>query len=156
MNHGGKPLEGKNRVAFVSCPSAFRAALDFVTDSHEITLFEYDERFEKAYGDKFSFFDFNHPERIPEKYHHQFDFVMADPPYLNEQCATKTLEAMRLLAKDENTLFLFNTGEIMYEVMEKHGLRSCVFHPEHASKLGNPFCTYANYESEALGGYETF
>lgn len=43
-------------------------------------LFEYDKRF-ASLGD-FVYYDYNEPQEILEEYHHSFDVVIADPPYL--------------------------------------------------------------------------
>jgi hypothetical protein len=147
-------IVGFKRIAFVSCPSAFKASLRFVDDSTDCTVFEYDRRFGDVYGDQFCYYDFNHPRAIPEEFHHVFDYVMADPPYLDPNCMAKTIETMKLLARDENTPMCFNTGAVMAEAIYKHaGFRETRFHPEHASKLGNEFSSFTNYEPANMGGW---
>ena len=63
-------------------------------------LLEYDERY-SCRGD-FSFYDYNEPQSIPDALRGAFDVVVADPPYLAEECLAKTAEcvrrAMRLVA----------------------------------------------------------
>lgn len=44
-------------------------------------LFEYDQRFEK-YGSDFTFYDYNHPDKLPQQHSKAFHLVVADPPYL--------------------------------------------------------------------------
>ena len=44
-------------------------------------LFEYDQRFEK-YGSNFTFYDYNHPDELPQQHSKAFHLVVADPPYL--------------------------------------------------------------------------
>ena len=53
-------------------------------------LLEFDERY-SCRGD-FSFYDYNEPQRVPEALHGAFDVVVADPPYLAEECLVKTAE----------------------------------------------------------------
>jgi len=53
-------------------------------------VFEYDKRF-SFYGDKFVFYDFNYPDQIPKDCLNAFDFIIADPPFLNEACFTEVL-----------------------------------------------------------------
>ena len=61
-------------------------------------------------GDQFVFYDFNNPLSVPEDHHGTYDFVLADPPYLNVDCMTKTGQTMRLLARSDDTPMLLNTG----------------------------------------------
>lgn len=57
----------------------------------------------------------------------------------------KTVNALK--AKDDTPVMLC-TGVSMEEVAAGHGLKMCdKFHPEHSSKLGNPFACYVNYAS---------
>jgi hypothetical protein len=157
MSVGGTAAElaGLKRVAFVSCPSAYIAAREIVDDETEPMVFEFDRRFGDEYGDAFCFFDFNHPEKIPEDLRGTFDYVMADPPYLDPNCMRLTIEAMRLLARDpETTPMCYNSGAVMAEhVAAFAGWRECRFHPEHASNLQNEFSCFTNYDAKGLGGW---
>lgn len=75
--------------------------------SCEVKLLEYDRRFEK-YGD-FVFYDYNSPLKLPvELQQATFDLVVADPPFLSEECLAKTAETMTFLSKGK---FLLCTGE---------------------------------------------
>ncbi len=144
-------LKGMKRVGFLSCPSAFKAALPIVPDDTEIIVFEYDRRFGKIYGDKFCYFDFNYPENLPEEMFGTFDYLMADPPYLDEFTMMQTYKAMKMLARDENTPMCYNTASTMDELMAKLiSFKECQFHPEHASKLGNDFSCFTSYNAEGL------
>lgn len=153
-------LSGLKRVAFVSCPSAFVAAreqLEAAGDDGETEamVFEYDRRFGDTYGDLFCYFDFNHPERIPEELRGSFDYVMADPPYLDDNTMRLTIESMRILARDpETTPMCYNSGAVMAESVRAHaGWRECRFHPEHASNLQNEFSCFTNYDAKGLDGW---
>lgn len=74
-----------------------------------MTLFEYDKRF-SIHGSDFVFYDYNHPTDLPENHKKQYNIVLADPPFLSEECLTKTTETIKLLAKDKIILCtgLFN------------------------------------------------
>mgnify|MGYP004711570231 CR=1 FL=1 len=161
LSLGGKvdEYDGIKRIAFVSCPSAYKSALDlfergeFDPDEYDVYIFEYDTRFGDVYGEQFVFFDFNtclfHEEHI-----NSFDFVMADPPYLVDTCMQKTIDAMVQLRRDEDTPMGFCTGTVMSESIYNYGkLRESKFHPEHASKLGNEFSYFTNYECPHLDGW---
>lgn len=64
-----------------------------------VVILEYDRRF-SVYGEEFIFYDYNNPLSLPENLlPHSFDIVIADPPYLSEECLQKTAETIRYLTK---------------------------------------------------------
>jgi len=157
LSLGGKAdeISGIKRIAFVSCPSAFKAALDmdYDKDEYELYLFEYDTRFGDVYGDQFVFFDFNSPY-LHEDYVGLFDYVMADPPYLVDTCMQKPVGHMQKLRRDEDTPMGFATGSVLSEsIYEFAKFRESHFHPEHHSKLGNEFSFFTNYDPIQLDGW---
>ena len=65
----------------------------------QTTLLEYDRRFE-IYGDDFVFYDYNKPLELPKALQIEpFDLVIADPPFLSEECLRKTAQTIKFLAK---------------------------------------------------------
>jgi len=96
---------------------------------------------------------------VPDALRGAFDVVVADPPYLAEECLLKTAECVllrwarwrapaltrsvrartvRLLRRGPASPVLLLTGAVMQPVAERAlGCRPCVFRPQHASKLGN-------------------
>ncbi|KJE93646.1 N(6)-adenine-specific DNA methyltransferase 2 [Capsaspora owczarzaki ATCC 30864] len=144
-------------IALLSTPSLYKRVKELAVAAKcrgRIVLLEYDTRF-KVYPD-FVEYDYNHPLTF-KPYHascaplaeHSFDVVVADPPFLAEECLTKTSESVKYLAKRD---ILLCTGL----VMRKHaanllGLRLCQFRPVHSGgRLSNEFACYANFDS-ALG-----
>ena len=64
-------------------------------------LLEYDKRFE-VYGDSFCYYDYNKPLNLPEKLvENSFGLVVADPPFLSEECLRKTAQTVKYLASDK-------------------------------------------------------
>lgn len=63
-----------------------------------VTVFEFDERF-SIFGQDFVFYDYREPTNIPQDRINYYDIVIADPPFLSEECLTKTAETIKLLAK---------------------------------------------------------
>ena len=61
---------------------------------------EYDDRF-RVYGEDFIFYDYNHPLKLDADLKGSFDIVIADPPFLAEDCLTQTALTIRYLAKDK-------------------------------------------------------
>jgi hypothetical protein len=76
------------RIAFVSTPAAYRDFLKIQEESDSpvnganVFLLEFDRRFDEKYSGHFVFYDYNEPTNLPEKFHHFFDYVLVDPPYL--------------------------------------------------------------------------
>ena len=76
-------------------------------ESNRFFVFEYDNRF-AAYGDAFVLYDYRQPTKLPETILAQgFDMVIADPPFLSEECATKVAETISAL---QPTHILYCTG----------------------------------------------
>jgi len=63
-----------------------------------VVLFEYDSRF-NVFGKGFVQYDYKFPLDIPRDMSSQFDLVIADPPFLSEECLTKTAVTIKFLAK---------------------------------------------------------
>jgi hypothetical protein len=138
------------RIACVSCPSVMEKLLqcDEVISGRIIPfLFEYDMRFAAKYGERFSFFDYNNQDMIDPKLIASFNLVIADPPFLSDECQLKTaVFVRRLLRQNGNTKLILCTGATMETMAEKaFNARPTVFKPEHRNKLQNLFLSYTNY-----------
>lgn len=100
------------------------------------------------HGRDFIFYDYNLPEKIPSDLNHSFDLVIADPPFLSEECITKTSQTIQLLANDK---IVVCTGAIMKETVEKLlSLKQCDFKPQHRNNLANEFSCYANFDLDKV------
>ena len=142
-----KCVEGGGRVACLSAPTLYRACikLDRKSDDVKFDLFEYDKRF-AAYGSAFHFYDYKSPLDIDRDLREQFDLVFADPPFLSDECLTKTMVTVKFLAKDGAKLLLC-TGAVMAELAGRlAGLKLCKFDPVHQNSLSNPFQCFANFD----------
>lgn len=92
--------EKAKKGAFLSTPSIF-----YSLTSEELrknsTLFDYDEEHFKR-DPNFIKYDFNHPEHIPSSCHHQYDYVVIDPPFITHEVWQKyAVAAQWLLQKPE-------------------------------------------------------
>lgn len=139
------------RIACISAPSVYQKLKQLEStrsDSVSAVLLEFDRRF-AAYGDEFVFYDYNNPLCLPEDLLPQsFDFVIADPPYLSEECLSKVALTIKHLTKGK---ILLCTGAIMEELAGKlMDLKMCSFLPKHNHNLANEFRCYVNYESNLL------
>uniref|UniRef100_M8C2T0 N(6)-adenine-specific DNA methyltransferase 2 n=1 Tax=Aegilops tauschii TaxID=37682 RepID=M8C2T0_AEGTA len=118
-------------------------------------LLEYDERFGQ-YGDDFAFYDYNQPEALPPAMKHAFSIVVADPPYLSQECLEKVAKTVSFLARPEGSFLLLLTGEVQKDrALELLNVRPCGFKPQHSNKLGNVFRLFTNYDPvDRLGGWD--
>lgn len=90
-----------SRIACISCPTLFTKLLEVKPASCQVTLLEYDQRFD-VHGEDFIFYDYRHPLDLPDSLiKGSFDLVAADPPFLSEECLTKTSLTIRHLTKNK-------------------------------------------------------
>ena len=76
--------------------------------------------------------------------------IIADPPFLNEDCFVKTCLAISLLAKKEGAKVMFCTGAVQEEVARRvrPDLRRQQFEPRHKNNLSNDFALFANFDAD--------
>jgi len=86
------------RIACISCPTLYRRLLDLKSPSCTAVCLEYDNRFQ-IFGDDFIAYDYNRPLALPPGLEGTFDIVIADPPFLSEECLRKTASTVCYLAK---------------------------------------------------------
>lgn len=148
-------------IAIVSAPSVYIALRNILSEDDSIArprlcLLEYDKRFE-VFGDDFVLYDFQQPLRLPSQLKGKFDRIICDPPFLSDDCQTKTALTVRFLARSwsatqnvEGVRLISCTGERMEAVITKLyakvGVRTTTFEPEHSKGLSNEFRCYANFE----------
>ncbi|XP_077977382.1 EEF1A lysine methyltransferase 1-like [Glandiceps talaboti] len=132
------------RVACLCCPTLYQKLRELKPDTCTSILFEFDPRFE-MYGENFVFYDYKSPLDFPKSVEpHSFDIVVADPPFLSEECHVKVAQTVKYLAKDK---ILYCTGAVMEKALEeKLGLKICKFQPKHERNLANEFRCFSNYE----------
>lgn len=88
-----------SRIACVSAPSVYQKLRELHGGDISVYIFEYDKRF-AIYGEEFVFYDYNSPLDLPGRVaEHSFDIVVADPPYLSEECLRKTSQTIRFLTR---------------------------------------------------------
>ncbi|XP_016946136.1 protein-lysine N-methyltransferase CG9154 [Drosophila biarmipes] len=133
-------------IALLSCPSLYK---DIRNIHDNVRIFEYDPRFE-AYGTDFVFYDLNcvggNPNYLKE-HHQQYDIIVADPPFLSQECIAKTCEIITRLQRNQSeSKIIICSGEVT-EPWLTTGLPvlKCGFRPEHDRNLGNSFVSYANF-----------
>ncbi|PSK54095.1 hypothetical protein B9Z65_7901 [Elsinoe australis] len=143
-------------IAVISAPSVYVAIRRLLQDDTRysvkpnLVLLEFDERF-AVFKDDFARYDFQEPLKLDSSLKGKFDRIICDPPFLSEDCQTKTALTARWMAKSwSDTRIIVCTGErmetLIHQLYGKTGLRTTTFLPEHAKGLSNEFRCYANLE----------
>lgn len=158
-------------IAVVSAPSVYVQLRNIFSErtagrNPKLCLLEYDKRFE-VLGSDFVFYDYQHPLSLPPSLKSHFDRIICDPPFLSEDCQTKTALTARFLAKHwspasssastssslDGVRFITCTGERMEPLIAKLyggiGVKTTTFEPSHSKGLSNEFQCYASFECEA-------
>lgn len=97
-------------IACLSSPTAYKKLRELKPDSVTLKCLEYDTRFQ-VYGDDFLLYDYKEPLKFPKDWKNWFDLVIADPPFLSEECLCKTAVSIKYLAKDK---IILCTGICIY------------------------------------------
>ena len=87
----------------MSAPTLYIALKKLYGQNCKVRLFEHDKRFAR-FGSDFTFYDYKSPLEIPRDLRESFDVVFADPPFLSEECLTKTAVTVKFLAKEKIVL----------------------------------------------------
>lgn len=148
VRHFRKSLGDGLRVALLSSPSLYQHVKEV---AENVTLFEFDQRFESV-GSAFQHFDYKRAteEDYLDEFKESFDIILADPPFLAEECIEKIGIVVRKLAKPDCKVVLCS-GYVVREWAEKHlKLELCQFEPEHERNLGNQFSSYANFNLDQV------
>eukprot|EP00096_Caligus_rogercresseyi_P009144 TRINITY_DN3053_c0_g1_i2.p1 TRINITY_DN3053_c0_g1~~TRINITY_DN3053_c0_g1_i2.p1 ORF type:complete len:225 (+),score=66.58 TRINITY_DN3053_c0_g1_i2:40-714(+) len=132
-------------IACISCPTLYIALKKYFPQCEDrFYLFEYDRRFMKVAGSKFVFYDYKSPLDIPRELRDDFSLVVADPPFLSDECLTKTAVTVKYLSKDK---IICCTGKKMADMCDRLlGLTMRKFTPKHRNNLANEFACFSNYE----------
>ncbi|KAI5813822.1 putative N6-adenine methyltransferase-domain-containing protein [Pyronema omphalodes] len=148
-------------IGLVSAPTVYVKLREWkqtgkISKNITIKLLEYDQRF-AVFKDDFIAYDFQRPlHGLPAELKGTFDRVLIDPPFLSEDCQTKTALTVRWLTKPWSsspnaTKIMTCTGERMKDVVRKlykqAGLQMTTLEVKHANQLNNDFRCYANWEN---------
>ncbi|XP_017130618.1 protein-lysine N-methyltransferase CG9154 [Drosophila elegans] len=133
-------------IALLSCPSLYK---DIRSIYDKVRIFEYDQRF-AAFGTDFVHYDLNcigsNPDYLKE-HHQQYDLILADPPFLSQECIANTCEIIKRLQKHPRECkLILCSGEVVEPwLTARLPVLKCNFRPEHERNLGNEFVSYANF-----------
>ncbi|XP_063984735.1 EEF1A lysine methyltransferase 1 [Diachasmimorpha longicaudata] len=138
--------EVDGKIGLISCPTLYKS-LKRQAGDRTVTLFEYDTRF-SIFGKDFVRYDYKSPLNLPRDMSSMYDLIIADPPFLSEECLTKTAVTMKFLTKRNLVLC---TGAVMEDLAERLlDLKKCKFEPHHKNNLANEFYCYSNFNFDKL------
>ncbi|KAF7408135.1 EEF1A lysine methyltransferase 1 [Vespula maculifrons] len=138
------PIDGK--IALISCPTLY-TKLKRTCGERQVILLEYDPRF-TVFGSDFILYDYKFPLNVPRDLYNIFDLVIADPPFLSDECLTKMAVTIKLLSKNKIVLC---TGAIMMNLVERLlNAKKCNFIPIHKNNLANEFYCYSNFDFDEM------
>lgn len=138
------------KIALLSCPSLYKTIKN-VHPNGEVRLFEYDKRF-SAFKDDFVHYDYNDASKDDylNEFRDYFDIIIADPPFLSEECIRNTSVIVCKLKKNDADIIMCS-GQIVADWIKEYlDLNQCEFHPEHERNLANEFRSYANFDLDSL------
>uniref|UniRef100_A0A1A9V179 Protein-lysine N-methyltransferase n=1 Tax=Glossina austeni TaxID=7395 RepID=A0A1A9V179_GLOAU len=131
-------------IALLSCPSLYKT----VKEVHDtVQIFEYDKRF-AAFGEDFVFYDFNEgcEANNLKQFSQQYELIIADPPFLSEECIVKICKIIEFLLKPSGKI-IFCSGVLVEPWLCSYlPVKKCKYQPQHERNLGNEFASYANFD----------
>lgn len=136
-----------SKIGLISCPSLYRtikSSQEAELKKLEVKLFEFDKRF-TCFAPDFIYYDYNEPLSVDSAYNNYFDVVLVDPPFLSEECLSKTAETVKLVGKADCKIILC-TGSVMEALAGKLlNVSRCSFRPVHKNNLANDFICLTNF-----------
>ncbi|XP_044256592.1 EEF1A lysine methyltransferase 1 [Tribolium madens] len=145
VNVALKEVGPEGKIALVSCPTLYKKMKECLSEKGEVTLYEYDHRF-SVYGKDFIPYDYKSPLGVPREKASCYDLVIADPPFLSEECLTKVAATLKFLTKEK---IILCTGAVMEKFVERLlDLKKTPLKPQHRNNLGNEFYCYSNFKIE--------
>lgn len=113
----------------------------------DIKLFEFDTRF-SVYQNDFVHYDYNeaHNEHYLKDHYSTYDLLIADPPFLSDECIEKMSVIVKKLLKPGGKILLFSGNVVAPFALKYMKLTQCKYQPEHNRNLGNEFSSFANFQ----------
>lgn len=139
------------KIALLSCPSLYKS-IKSVHPNGVVRIFEFDNRF-SVFGDDFVFYDYKDIERnenLVKNYEHYFDIIIADPPFLSEECIERTANIIKQIKKEDSNVIMCSGQTAAEWIKEFLMLNQCEFRPGHERNLANEFCSYANFDLDSF------
>lgn len=84
------------------------------------------------------------------KYRQYFDIIIADPPFLSEECIQSTGQLVNKIKKDDTKIVLCSGQVVADWAKEFLHLDQCNYRPQHERNLANEFRSYANFKLDEM------
>jgi hypothetical protein len=90
--------------------------------------------------------------RFPTTLRGKVDRILADPPFLSDECLTRTAMTVRALLKKDSGQTMVCTGRKMEDLVPKlfPGVRIVEFEPKHKGGLANAFGCFMDWEGKYI------
>jgi len=142
-------------IALISCPSIFFSLSPEMKE--KAVLFDYDEAFCKKHKNAVVF-DYRDFEKLISEFENKFDFIVIDPPFIDEDPWTKFANFASLIAKKNSEGEIDNkrTKILLSSIAENKDLLKRLLNVDMRSyqpsipNLIYQYNFYSNYEDEEL------
>lgn len=148
--------DSESNIAFVSCPSIFFSCSQEIQEKS--ILFDYDDRFPKRHKNAVKF-DFNDFSNISTDYHHKFDFIVIDPPFITEKVWTSYAEFAKLISMSDSSNSLIQSKIIACSIAENKEMLNKLLNFEikkyqpSIPHLVYQYNFFSNYDDEELNKF---
>lgn len=135
------------KICLLSCPSLYSS----VKAIHKnVKIFEFDKRF-SAYADDFVHYDYTEADdNYLQPFHDLFHLIIADPPFLSEECIEKMSIIVKNLGKPNGKVILCSGDRVEPWAIKFMKLSRAQFQPKHNRNLGNEFASYSNFNLDEM------
>lgn len=151
LGRANKTQSRNVKIGLLSCPSLYKAIRN-IHPNGIVRLFEYDKRFE-VFNDDFVHYDYKEAAVDADymsEYEDYFDIIIADPPFLSEECIQAMSTLVNRMRRDGSDIILCSGDVVARWAEDFMGLNQCGFRPQHERNLANEFRSYANFKLDAL------
>lgn len=139
------------KIALISCPSLYKS-IKAVHPNGIIRLFEFDTRF-SVFGEDFVYYDYKDvqiQESLLNAFRDYFDIILADPPFLSEECIEHVANLIKGLKKENADIVMCSGETAGVWIRDSLKLNQCKYQPEHERNLANEFCAYASFDLDSI------
>ena len=140
----------ESNAVCISAPTAYVALRNKLANGNtgkRCFLLEFDSRFQ-VFSRDFVKYDYKQPlDNMDALLNTDIDVILADPPFLSEECLEKTCMTIRNLNRDGRAKVMICTGAVMEPVLRRlmPDMQMTSFIPQHQNGLSNEFRCFANF-----------
>lgn len=139
------------KIGLLSCPSLYKS-IRSIHPNGIVRLFEYDQRF-NVYATDYVHYDYKTAitdSQYLNEYANYFDIIIADPPFLSEECIQAVSVLVNRMRKCDSSIILCSGDVIANWAHTYMGLQQCNYRPQHERNLANEFRSYANFKLDEM------